>query len=270
MARSALLNVMVAAAEKAGRSLARDFGEVENLQVSRKGPADFVSKADMRAEEIVYRELSKARPSYGFLGEEGTSEQGDGHHRWIVDPLDGTTNFLHGVPIFAVSIALERQGELVAGVVYNPVMDELYVAEKGNGAFMNDRRLRVSARSDLADCLIGTGLPFMGHGNQVRTLSELQQLFGRVAGIRRPGAAALDLAWTAAGRYDGFWEHDLKPWDMAAGIVLVREAGGFVTDASGGTKYFESASIVAGNESVHRSLLKMVADAGPAKVGPRS
>ncbi|WP_226582757.1 inositol monophosphatase family protein [Acuticoccus sediminis] len=271
MARSALLNVMVAAADKAGRSLARDFGEVENLQVSRKGPADFVSKADMRAEEIVYRELSKARPSYGFLMEEsGTVEGSDGQHRWIVDPLDGTTNFLHGVPIFAVSIALERQGELVAGVVYNPVMDELYVAEKGNGAFMNDRRLRVSGRTDLADCLIGTGLPFMGHGNQVRTLSELQQLFGRVAGIRRPGAAALDLAWTAAGRYDGFWEHDLKPWDMAAGIVLIREAGGFVSDASGRDRFFETASVVAGNEQVHRSLLKMVDAAGPAKAGPRS
>ncbi|WP_420393458.1 inositol monophosphatase family protein [Acuticoccus sp.] len=270
MARTALLNVMVSAADKAGRSLARDFGEVENLQVSRKGPADFVSKADMRAEEILYRELSRARPSYGFLMEErGAVEGSDRQHRWIVDPLDGTTNFLHGVPIFAVSIALERQGELVAGVVYNPVMDELYVAERGQGAFLNDRRrLRVSARTELSDCLIGTGLPFLGHGNQVRTLAELQPLFGRVAGVRRPGAAAIDLAWTAAGRYDGFWEHDLSPWDVAAGIVIVREAGGFVSDADGRDRPLVTGSVVAGNETVHRALLKVIADA--QRVGPRA
>ena len=262
MARSALLNVMVAAADKAGRSLARDFGEVENLQVSRKGPADFVSKADTRSEEILFRELSKVRPGYGFLMEErGAIAGDDDQHRWIVDPLDGTTNFLHAIPIFAVSIALERQGELVAGVVYNPVMGELYVAERGTGAFMNDRRIRVSGRTDLADCLIGTGMPFLGHGNQLRTLSEIQPLFGRVAGIRRPGAASLDLAWTAAGRYDGFWEHELKPWDMAAGIVIIREAGGFATDAEGRDRYFSSGSIVAGNEVVHRALLKNVAAA---------
>jgi len=262
MARSALLNVMVAAAQKAGRSLARDFGEVENLQVSRKGPADFVSRADMRAEEIVHAELSRARPGYGFLMEEGGETRGeDGQHRWIVDPLDGTTNFLHAIPIFAVSIALERQGELVAGVIYNPVMDELFVAEKGRGAYLNDRRLRVSARTDLGDCLIGTGLPFMGHGNQLRTLLELQPLLSRVAGIRRPGAAAVDLAWVAAGRYDGFWEHDLNPWDIAAGIVLVREAGGFATDAEGGQRALETGSVVAGNEAVHRALLKTLKDA---------
>ncbi|MCF3932761.1 inositol monophosphatase [Acuticoccus sp. M5D2P5] len=257
MARSALLNVMVAAAEKAGRSLARDFGEVENLQVSRKGPADFVSKADMRAEEIVYRELSKARPGYGFLMEESGSTKGeDDQHRWIVDPLDGTSNFLHGVPIFCVSIALERQGELVAGVIYNPVMNELFVAERGGGAFLNDRRIRVAARTDLADSLIATGLPFLGHGNQVQTLSELQPLMSRVAGIRRAGAAAIDLAWVAAGRYDGYWEHDLKPWDIAAGVVLVREAGGFVTAPDGSDRMLATGSVVAGNETLHRALTK--------------
>jgi myo-inositol-1(or 4)-monophosphatase len=262
MARSALLNVMVAAADKAGRSLARDFGEVENLQVSRKGPADFVSKADMRAEGIVLKELSRARPGYGFVGEEsGVTEGEDGQHRWIVDPLDGTTNFLHAVPIFAVSIALERQGELVAGVVYNPVMNELFVAEKGVGAFLNDRRIRVAARSDLGEALFATGLPFLGHGNQLQALAEIQPLMGRIAGIRRAGSAALDLAWTAAGRFDGYWEHDIKPWDVAAGIVLVREAGGFVSDAFGGPKMFETGTVVAGNETMQRALLKTIADA---------
>ncbi|MEM6848809.1 MAG: inositol monophosphatase family protein [Pseudomonadota bacterium] len=266
MSRSALLNVMVNAADKAGRGLARDFGEVENLQVSRKGPADFVSRADKRAEQVIHEELLRARPSFGFLGEEGTVEEGDGQHRWIVDPLDGTTNFLHGLPIFGVSIALERQGELVAGVIYNPVVDELFVAERGQGAFLNNRRLRVAARDDLAACLIGTGLPFMGHGNQVRALSELQPLMSRVAGIRRAGAAAIDLAWTAAGRLDGFWEHDLKPWDMAAGIVLVREAGGFITDADNRGEMLKTGSVVAGNDFVHRALLRNVKDVREARV----
>lgn len=266
MARSALLNVMVGAAMKAGRSLARDFGEVENLQVSRKGPADFVSRADTRAEEIVHAELSRARPSWGFLMEEGGEHRGeDGQHRWIVDPLDGTSNFLHAIPIFAVSIALERQGELVAGVVYNPVMDELFTAERGRGAYLNDRRLRVSARTDLAASLLATGLPFLGHGDQARTLAEIRPLMSRVAGIRRCGAAALDLAWTAAGRFDGFWEHDLKPWDMAAGIVLVREAGGFVSDDRGGDRPLERGSVVAGNEAIQRALLKNVKAAGEAR-----
>ena len=262
MPRSALLNVMVAAVEKAGRSLARDFGEVENLQVSRKGPADFVSKADLRAEEILYQELSRTRPDYGFLMEErGTVSGRDGQHRWIVDPLDGTTNFLHAIPLFGVSVALEREGELVAGVVYNPVMDELFVAERGRGAFLGNRRLRVAARNDLADVVIATGLPHLGRGNQLRALAEIQPLMGRVGGLRRAGAACLDLAWTAAGRYDGFWEHGLDAWDIAAGIVLVREAGGFVTDVDGREAPHRTGSIVAGNEAVHRALLKNVADA---------
>ena len=257
MARSALLNVMVGAAEKAGRNLARDFGEVENLQVSRKGPADFVSRADKKAEEIVLTELSRARPDYGFIGEEGTSiEPRDGQHRWIVDPLDGTSNFLHGIPLCSVSIALTRGSELVAGVVYNPVSAELFVAERGRGAFLNDRRLRVSGRQDLSQALFATGVPFLGHGNQLQFLSELQPLMGRIAGIRRGGSAALDLAWVAAGRYDGFWEHDLNAWDIAAGVILVREAGGFVTDTEGGDQPLEKGSIVAGNEFMQRALLK--------------
>ncbi len=259
MARSAILNVMVAAAEKAGRSLARDFGEVENLQVSKKGPADFVSRADKRAEEIVLAELSRARPEYGFVGEEGTNvAPRDGTHVFIVDPLDGTTNFLHGIPVFAVSIGLRREKELIAGVIYNPVGDELYVAERGRGAFLNDRRLRVAARQDLSAALFATGIPFLGHGNQVRFLSEVQPMMSRIAGLRRNGSAALELAYVAAGRLDGFWEHDLNAWDMAAGIVMVREAGGFVTDTSGGDAMLTDGTIVAGNEYMQKVLLQNI------------
>ena len=262
MARSALLNVMVQAAMKAGRSLARDFGEVENLQVSRKGPSDFVSAADHKAEKIVREELQKARPAYGLLMEEsGEIEGEDPQHRWIVDPLDGTTNFLHSIPIFAVSIALERQGQIVAGVIFNPVMDELFTAERGRGAYVNDRRLRVASRSALPDCVIATGIPFLGKGDHARCLKEIRHVMGEVAGIRRCGAAALDLAWTAAGRFDGYWEHGLSPWDVAAGMLMVREAGGFVTDLAGRDRVFESQSIVAGNEKVQGELRRLLVTA---------
>jgi len=268
MARSAILNVMVAAAEKAGRNLARDFGEVENLQVSRKGPADFVSRADKRAEEILLAELSRARPDFGFVGEEGTNvAPRDGVHTFIVDPLDGTTNFLHGIPMFAVSVGLRRGHDLIAGVVYNPVTAELYVAERGRGAFLNDRRLRVAARQDLSTALFATGVPFLGHGNQVRFFSEMQPLMSRIAGLRRSGSAALELAYLAAGRIDGFWEHDLNAWDMAAGIVLVREAGGFVTDTDGGDEMLTSGTIVAGNEFMQRAILNNIK---AAKAPPKS
>jgi len=261
--RTALLNVMVNAAEKAGRSLARDFGEVENLQVSKKGPADFVSKADTRAEEILTRELMRARPDWGYVGEEGTRiEPEDGQHSFIVDPLDGTSNFLHGIPLFAISIAVRRGPDLIAGVVLNPVSGELFVAERGRGAFLNDRRLRVAARHDLSLALFSTGIPFLGHGNHARFLAELQPLMGRIAGIRRGGSAALDLAWVAAGRYDGFWERDLNAWDVAAGVVLVREAGGFATDIDGGDRIVEDGSVIAGNEYMHRALLRNIKDAG--------
>ncbi|EHK58384.1 inositol monophosphatase family protein [Allomesorhizobium alhagi] len=257
MPRSAILNVMVQAAMKAGRSLARDFGEVQNLQVSLKGPGDFVSQADHRAEEILHNELSRARPGYAFLMEErGVVSGEDDQHRWIVDPLDGTTNFLHGLPIFSISIGLERQGQIVAGVIYNPAMDELYTAERGGGAFMNDRRLRVASRTKLTDTVIGTGVPHLGRGHHGNYLIELRNVMAEVSGVRRLGSAALDLAYVAAGRMDGFWEHALSPWDMAAGILMIREAGGFVSDPAGGAGMLESGSIVAGNEAIHRALLK--------------
>ena len=256
MPASALMNVMVGAARKAGRSLARDFGEVAQLQVSVKGPANFVTAADQRAEEIIYRELSRARQGYGFLMEEGGVVEGDDKtHRWIVDPLDGTTNFLHSIPLFAISIALERDGQLVAGVIYNPVSDELYTAEKGKGAFLNDKRLRVAARKTLQDSVISTGIPFRGRGGYERFAGETGPLMREVAGLRRTGAASVDLAWTAAGRFDGYWEHDIQPWDMAAGIVVLTEAGGIVTDANGGEEMFDKGSIVAGNPTIQKLLL---------------
>jgi myo-inositol-1(or 4)-monophosphatase len=259
MARSALLNVMVQAAMKAGRSLSRDFGEVQNLQVSMKGPGDYVSQADRKAEEIVFTELSKARPGYAFLMEErGAVEGEDAQHRWIVDPLDGTTNFLHGIPVFSVSIALERQGQVVAGVVYNPAMDELYTAERGGGAFMNDRRLRVAGRSKLNDAVIGCGVPHLGRGQHGNFLIELRNVMAEVSGVRRLGSAALDLAYVAAGRMDGFWETGLSSWDIAAGILLVREAGGFVSDMDGAQGMLDSGEVVAGNELIQRALLKTV------------
>ncbi|MDX8531580.1 inositol monophosphatase family protein [Mesorhizobium sp. VK25A] len=259
MARSALLNVMVQAAMKAGRSLSRDFGEVQNLQVSMKGPGDYVSQADRKAEEIVFTELSKARPGYAFLMEErGAVEGEDAQHRWLVDPLDGTTNFLHGIPIFSVSIALERQGQIVASVVYNPAMDELYTAERGGGAFLNDRRLRVAGRSKLTDAVIGCGVPHLGRGQHGNFLIELRNVMAEVSGVRRLGSAALDLAYVAAGRMDGFWETRLSSWDIAAGILLVREAGGFVSDMDGGQGMLDSGEVVAGNELIQRALLKTV------------
>ena len=260
MPASALMTVMISAARKAGRGLARDFGEVEQLQVSVKGPANFASSADLRSEETLYRELSKARPGYGFLMEErGAVEGPDKTHRWIVDPLDGTTNFLHGLPLFCIAIALERSGEIVAGLTYNPISDELYTAEKGQGAFLNNRRLRVAARRSLADALITTGIPHRGKPGHERFLAECKGLMGQVAGIRRTGSAAIDLAWVAAGRFDGYIERGLSPWDLAAGLVLVREAGGLVTDAQGGKRMLETGDIVAANAQVHRAMLDLLA-----------
>jgi len=266
MPASALLTVMIAAARKAGRGLVRDFGEVEHLQVSVKGPANFATTADHRSEEILYRELSKARPGYGFLMEErGVVEGPDKTHRWIVDPLDGTTNFLHGLPLFCIAIALERESEIVAGVVYSPIHDELYTAEKGQGAFLNNRRLRVAARTTLADCLIATGIPHRGRaGSHALFLSECRVLMRHVAGIRRTGSAAIDLVWVAAGRFDGYVEHHLGPWDVAAGTILVREAGGHVTDIKGGKSMLESGGIVAGNSYVHKAVLEVLAEAREA------
>jgi myo-inositol-1(or 4)-monophosphatase len=260
MPASALMNVMVAAARKAGRSLARDFGEVENLQVSVKGPGNFVSAADHKAEDIIFGELSKARAGYAFLMEERGEVVGDDRsHRWIVDPLDGTTNFLHGVPLFAISIGLEREGQLVAGVVYNPIMDEMFTAEKGKGAFLNDRRrLRVAARKSLADALVTTGVPHLGRPGHASFLGEIDRVMREVAGVRRTGSSALDLAWTAAGRFDAYWERNIQPWDTAAGIVLVREAGGAVSDLSGGTEMFENTEVLATNANLQKPLLRLL------------
>lgn len=253
------LNVMIAAAKKAGRALIRDFGELENLQISRKGPADFVTTADSRTERILIEELSRARPGYGFLLEEsGVVEGRDKTHRFIIDPIDGTTNFLHGVPQFAISIALEREGNLVSALIFNPVTDELYVAEKGHGAYFNDRRLRVAARRQLPDILVASGAPFMGKEGRQDFLSELDAVISSTAGMRRFGSAALDLAWTAAGRFDAFWERNLKAWDIAAGILIVREAGGVVTDLDGRDDMMECGHILASNEPLHRPLLDML------------
>ncbi len=257
--RSALLNVMTAAATKAARGLVRDFGEIENLQVSKKGPADFVTTADKKAEEVLVAGLTKARPRFGFLLEEsGKIEGADTSNRWIIDPLDGTTNFLHGIPHFSISIALERDGEPVAGVIYEPITDQMFWAEKGQGAYLNGRRIRVSARRRLEESLFATGIPFAGKQDHDRFLSQLKAVMAVSAGVRRFGSAALDLAYVAAGRYEGFWEFGLHPWDIAAGIVLVREAGGFVTDIGGGGM-MESGEILAANDSLHGPLLKILA-----------
>ncbi len=233
--RSALINVMTKAAGKAARGLVRDFGEVEQLQVSQKGPADFVSTADLKAEKTLRAELTKARPGYGLLMEESGAKAGsDSSHRWVVDPLDGTTNFLHGIPQFSISIAVERDAEIIAGVVYNPISDEMFWAEKGQGAYLNDRRLRVSARRRMQEAVLGTGAPFLGHGDTETFQAELSALMPQIAGVRRFGSAALDLAFVAAGRFDGFWETGLNAWDVAAGLILVQEAGGYVTEIGGG------------------------------------
>ena len=260
--RSAILNVMTAAAQKAARGLVRDFGEIENLQVSKKGPADFVSNADKKAEKTLVYELSKARPNFGFLLEEGGEIEGsDTSNRWIIDPLDGTSNFLHGLPHFSISIALERDGEPFAGVIYEPVTDQMFAAENGIGAYLNNRRLRVSARTKLEESLFATGIPFAGKDDHDRFLTQLKEVMAVSAGVRRFGSAALDLAYVAAGRFEGFWEIGLQPWDIAAGIVLVREAGGFVTDVAGGNGMMESGEIIAANDHIHGMLLKSISPA---------
>src|SRR6266576_6729016 len=260
--RSPTLNVMANAALKAARGLIRDFGEVEQLQVSIKGPGEFVSTAAHKAERTLRAELARARPGYALLFEEsGETPGSDPRHRWIVDPLDGTTNFLHGIPHFAISIALERDGEIVAGIVYEPTRDEMFWAEKGAGAYLNDRRLRVSARRQLGEALIGTGIPFYGRGDHPRYIATLAAVMGATSGVRRLGAAALDLAYVAAGRYDGFWETGLFPWDLAAGLLLVREAGGFVSDLAGGQTMMQSGDVLAANDRLHLPLAALIRQA---------
>jgi myo-inositol-1(or 4)-monophosphatase len=263
MLHSALINVMVKAVRRAGRSLKRDLGEIENLQVSLKGPANFVTMADKRAEEMLYTDLNKARPGYGFIGEEGGSREGqDKTHTWIVDPLDGTTNFLHGIPHFAISVGLQREGTIIAGVIYNPANDELYMAERGKGAFLNDQRLRVAGRRKLSECVIACGLPHMGRGDLELSRLELTAIQARVAGLRRFGAAALDLAFVAAGRFDGYWERDLQPWDMAAGQIIVREAGGTISGIAGNDDPLRTGNVICGNEYIHAELVKILKPLG--------
>jgi myo-inositol-1(or 4)-monophosphatase len=262
MIRSPLMTIMTDAVMKASRSLKRDFGEVENLQVSRKGPGDFVSAADHKAERILREALEKSRPGYSFVMEEsGVVEGTDKSHRWHIDPLDGTTNFLHGLPQFAISVGLEREGQLVAGVVYDPIKDEMFIAEKGKGAFLNNRRIRVAARTAMAEALVVCGLPHMGKGDHGLFLREAAAMIGQVAGMRRLGAAALDLAYVACGRVDAYWERGLNSWDMAAGLILIREAGGFASDADGGGEPLKTGSVACGNEVLHRDLLKVLKQA---------
>lgn len=264
---SALINVMVAAAQKAGRKLVRDFGEIENLQVSAKGPGDFVSNADRKAEKKLFEELSKARPKFGFLMEEGGEIVGDDNsNRWIIDPLDGTTNFLHGIPHFAVSIGLERDREAYAGVIYEPIYDQLFWAEKGQGAYLNQHRLRVSGRRTMHDALFSTGIPFIRTRglNRDVAMRQIDAVSSATSGLRVFGTASLDLAWVAAGRYEGFWESGLQPWDVAAGIVMVREAGGYVTDQRGGKNIMGSGEIIAANDRLHGDLSALLRKARKA------
>ncbi|MDE1905800.1 MAG: inositol monophosphatase [Rhodospirillales bacterium] len=270
---SAHMTVMHNAANKAAKRLLRDFMEVENLQVSVKGPGDFVTQADMRAEQTLREELEKARPGYGFLMEEsGASGSDKWAWRWVVDPLDGTTNFLHGIPHWAISIALEKRlpdgsSEINAAAIFCPVNGEMFWAEKGIGAYMNDKRLRVSGRRELSTALFATGIPFAATSasNRLAFARTLGALMPATAGVRRFGSAALDLAWVAAGRYDGYWEMGIKPWDIAAGMLIVREAGGYATDGDGKDNVDEV--VVAGNTHLHPKLLELVQDGLAARRG---
>jgi myo-inositol-1(or 4)-monophosphatase len=253
--RSATINVMAAAARKAARGLLRDFGEVEQLQVSKKGPGDFVSAADLRVEKILRQELKKVRPDYGFVFEEsGEVAAADGQNYWVIDPLDGTTNFLHGIPHFAISIALVRDGEPIAGVIYQPLSDEMFWAEKGMGSFVNERRLRVSARRKLEDAVVTTGIPHYGRPEPDRFMRQLRAAMDATAGVRRFGSASLDMAYVAAGRCEAYWEMGVKSWDIAAGIILVREAGGYVSEIDGGHDMLTSGNVLAANDHLHLPL----------------
>ncbi|MDZ7907379.1 MAG: inositol monophosphatase family protein [Gemmobacter sp.] len=259
MQGSANLNLMIKAARKAGRSLVKDFREVENLQVSSKGPGDFVSRADREAERIIKEDLMGGRPTYGWLGEETGEDAGqDPTRRWIVDPLDGTTNFLHGLPHWAVSIALEHKGEIVSGVVFDAAKDELFWAEKGAGAWMNDKRLRVSGRRNMIESIFATGVPFAGRGPLPATLQDLARLMPVCAGVRRWGAASLDLAYVAAGRYEGYWERNLNAWDIAAGLILVKEAGGMMSGIREGDNPLEKGALICGNDNVFEPFRKII------------
>ena len=269
MARSALLNVMVTACIKAGRDLARDIGELENLQVSRKGPGNFVTAADLKAEKTIRAELNKKRPGYNFIMEESGRVDAGSAHTWILDPIDGTANFTHGHPFFAISLALETDGQLQAGVIYNPATEELFTAERGRGAFLNDRRIRVAARTALDDCLIVADPPYLSKPGHGEALLRQRELMSRVAGIRALGSAALALCYVAAGRMDGYIDTGLSSWDVAAGLLVLREAGGFATAWEAKESIYASGRIVAGNEQVHRQLRALLTGDRPA-AGRRS
>ncbi|MES2846911.1 MAG: inositol monophosphatase family protein [Pseudomonadota bacterium] len=259
MQGSANLNLMIKTARKAGRALVKDFREVEQLQVSSKGPGDFVTKADREAERIIKTDLLGARPTYGWVGEETGAQDGvDPTRRWIVDPLDGTTNFLHGMPHWAVSIALEHKGEIVSAVVFDAAKDEMFVAEKGAGCWLNESRLRVSGRRNMVDAVFATGVPFGAKHTLPATLQDLARLMPACAGVRRWGAASLDLAYVAAGRFDGYWERELNAWDIAAGILLVREAGGFVSAIREGDDPLEKGAVICANEPLFEPFRKII------------
>jgi myo-inositol-1(or 4)-monophosphatase len=262
VALSALLTVMINAVRKAARGVQRDFGEVANLQVSLKGPANFVTNADRRCEKVLREELERARPGYGFLMEEGGVIKGsDRDHRWIIDPIDGTTNFIHAIPLFAISVALERGGEMVAGLTYNPITDELFTAEKGRGAFLNNRRLRVAGRRDIHEALIACGVPHRGHADHALFRQELSLIQARASGVRALGSVTLELAYVAAGRFDALWERGLAPWDLAAGMLMVREAGGFATDCDSDGNPLETGAIIAANADLLPQVKKELSGA---------
>ena len=256
---SANINVLVKACRKASKTLIRDFGEIENLQVSLKGPGDFVTASDKQVEKILIDELQKARPNYSILSEEVGEINNDESFKWIIDPIDGTANFLHGIPHFAISIGLENEGEIICGIVYDPIKDEMFVAEKGNGAYLNNKKIRVSSRSQLKDCIIFTGGPKKEAKNRDLALKEYNNFSSKVLlPIRKLGSASLDMAYVAAGRCDGFWQRNLNYWDIAAGIILVKESGGFVTDFLGENKYKENKTILVTNSKINNEMIEVL------------
>ena len=250
---------MVKACRKASKTLIRDFGEVENLQVSLKGPGDFVTNCDKKVEKILIDELLKARPSYSILSEEIGEINNDDSFKWIIDPIDGTSNFLHGIPHFAISVGLEHNKEIVCGIVYDPIKDEMFTAEKGNGSYLNNQRMRVSSRSKLEDCIIFTGGPKREAKNRELALKEYYKFSIKVlTPIRKLGSASLDMAYVAAGRCDGFWQRNLNYWDIAAGIILIKEAGGFITDFNGNDTYIENKTILATNSRINKEMIEIL------------
>tara|TARA_B100000029_G_scaffold429589_1_gene440059 strand:+ start:386 stop:1171 length:786 start_codon:yes stop_codon:yes gene_type:complete len=256
---SANINVMVKACRKASKILIRDFGEIEKLQVSLKGPGDFVTISDKKVEKILIDELQKARPKYSILSEEIGEIKNDQSFKWIIDPIDGTANFLHGIPHFAISIGLEHNNEIICGIIYDPIKDEMFVAEKGNGAYLNNQRMRVSSRSKLKDCIIFTGGPKMGSKDRELALSEYNNFSSKVLiPIRKLGSASLDMAYVAAGRCDGFWQRNLSYWDIAAGIILVKESGGFITDFKGEQEYIQNKTILATNSKINNEMIDVL------------